>query len=316
MRMKKLLWLGLCLVVAIGIGPVLVAQFTKPAPRKFSGVRLEETRFESVMFRNAGADLDLGGMLFVPEGKGTFPAVAIIHGSGCSRRNNRWYLTLAQFLQQNGIAVLLPDKRGCEHSAGNWRNASFEDLASDTIAAISFLRTQDHFPVSKIGIAGLSQGGHIAPIVATKSDEVAFLIDIVGSSLPMHELLVYEETYNLREIGFLPGISDLLARASAFYVRKFGQSDFWNTTDNFDPLPFWRSLNIPALVLYGADDTNVPSQRSADRLKALDKTNIKIVLFEGSGHALESPEGKGGSIFREDALRQIMDFIRSVLGPN
>ena len=51
-------------------------------------------------------------MLFLPEEKDSIPLVVVIQGSGYSNRNNTWYLTLVKHLQDNGIAVLLPDKRG------------------------------------------------------------------------------------------------------------------------------------------------------------------------------------------------------------
>lgn len=60
--------------------------------------------------------------------------------SGTSRRDSSWYLTLTHYLQQNGIAVLLPDKRGTGQSEGNWLTASFEDLATDTLAATAYLK--------------------------------------------------------------------------------------------------------------------------------------------------------------------------------
>ena len=70
----------------------------------------------------------------------------------------------------------------------------------------------------------------------------------------------------------------------------------------FDPLPHWQALTVDALVLYGEIDSNVPSAESATRLRALDKANIDVRIYEGSGHALEDPEGQGDRIFREEAL--------------
>jgi dienelactone hydrolase len=250
-------------------------------------------------------------MLFVPEGNGPFPAAVIIHGSGTSRRDNGWYLTLTHYLQENGIVVLLPDKRGSEISQGDWRKASFEDLATDTLAAISFLNDQEQIPITTIGIGGLSQGGHIAPLVASESSDVAFLVNIVGACLPMHELLVYEETHNLREMGFLPGISNILAYPSSWMIRNISQKEFWNAIGNFDPLPYWERITTSSLVLHGEKDTNVPSAMSAARLRSLEKPNIAIKIYVGSGHALEDPEGIGNSFFRKDALRDIREFIAS-----
>ena len=133
----------------------------------------------------------------------------------------------------------------------------------------------------------------------------------MGGAVPMHELLVYEETHNLRELGILPGLSNLLAYPSSWVIITVGQRGFWRAIGNFDPVPYWQGLAVDSLVLYGENDTNVPSRKSAEILRSLGRPNIDVKVYEGSGHALESPAGEGQSIFREDALRDIRDFIRS-----
>jgi uncharacterized protein len=213
-------------VVLVVVSPVVLTQLKSHPTRKLQGVELKDTKFKEVTFVNSSAGLRLSGMAFVPEGTGPFPSIVIIQGSGNSQRNNRWYLTLAHYLQNQGIAVLLPDKRGCEQSEGNWRKASFFDLASDAITAIQTAKSGTYFPVSKIGVVGMSQGGHIAPLVAAESKDVDFVVNVVGSSLPMHETLLYEEVNNLRDFGFLPGASNVLARISTLYLRKVAQADF------------------------------------------------------------------------------------------
>ena len=293
--------------------PILISPFAGPETRRFEGVRLADTTFQEVRFRNAEQDINLGGMLFVPDGDGPFPAAVIIHGSGTSQRDSFWYLTLTQYLQESGIAVLLPDKRGSEQSEGNWHTASFQDLATDTRAGTAFLRAQVELPVSDIGIVGMSQGGHIAPIVASESSDIAFLVNVVGGSVPMHDLLLYEENHNLRQYGVLPGISNVLAYATSFLVRTVGDGAFWHAIGNFDPIPYWASVTIRSLVLYGEDDTNVPTAESAARLRSLGKPNIEVRVYERSGHPLEDPEGEGNSVFREDALEDVRDFIYSSL---
>lgn len=309
LKLARVLLLGL---LALLIVPVLVSRFTKPEGRSFDRVELKETIYREVAFHNAAQDLGLAGMLFAPDGAGPFPAAVIIHGSGTSRRDNGWYLTLTRYLQKNGVVVLLPDKRGSEKSQGDWRTASFEDLAMDSVAAIRFLKTQRDVAISDVGVIGLSQGGHIAPIVAVQSPDVAFVVNIVGAALPMHELLVYEETHNLRELGILPGIAELLAYPASWSIIHVRQKGFWDAVGNFDPLPYWRKLAVRALVLYGDNDTNVPSRESAAILRSLNNENIEVRIYAGSGHALESPEGRGGSIFREDALEDIRDFVHAV----
>lgn len=297
--------------LALLIGPVLVKQLGDYDGRRFESVKLEDTSYRDVVFDNAEQNLSLAGMLFVPEGEGPFPAAVIIHGSGTSRRDNGWYLTLTRYLQDNGVVVLLPDKRGSEKSAGDWRTASFEDLATDTAAAIRFLQEQEQVAIARIGLIGMSQGGQIAPVVADRSRGVDFVINVVGGATPMHEQLVYEENHNLRQFGVLPGLSDILAYPAAWSLIGIRQKDFWSAVGNFDPAPYWQRVSVPTLVLYGGEDTNVPSAESAARLRSLGNSHITVKLFEGSGHALEDPVGQGQRIIREDALSDIRDFIQS-----
>jgi dipeptidyl aminopeptidase/acylaminoacyl peptidase len=212
-------------------------------------------------------------------------------------------------LQGNGILVLLPDKRGSEFSGGDWRTSSLEDLATDTQSAISYLRTERPQLVQSIGILGVSQGGVIAPIVASETSDLAFVINVVGNTVPMFDQFLYEQNNDLREIGFLPGFSNALAYMTAFVSRNILNREFWSAVGNFDPLPYWRRVTVPALVLLGDQDTSVPSARSRDRLNALGKENIRVVVFEGSGHGLEAPPGISGDYQREDALGLIRDFI-------
>ncbi|MDH3336307.1 MAG: alpha/beta fold hydrolase [Gammaproteobacteria bacterium] len=307
-KLKTVLLLGL---LALLIVPVLVTQIAKPDRRSLEWVELKDTSYQEISFQNAAHDLELAGMLFVPGGDGPFPAAVIIHGSGTSRRDSGWYLTLTQYLQENGIVVLLPDKRGSEQSAGDWRTASFEDLATDSVAAVNFLKNQGEVTISDIGVIGLSQGGHIAPLVADRTRDITFVVNVVGGAVSMHDLLIYEETNNLRELGIIPGLSDLLAYPASWSITKVRQREFWDAIGNFDPVPYWRRLSVDSLVLYGENDMNVPSSESAAILRSLGKPNIEVKIYEGSGHALESPEGIGRSIFREDALRDIRDFIYS-----
>ena len=299
-----LLGLGLLLV------PLLVKQLFPSELRQFKRVALTDTQPQEIAFQNRSQELALAGLLFVPDGDGPFPAAVVIHGSGPSHRDNGWYLTLTKHLTDNGVVLLLPDKRGSEKSGGDWTTSSFEDLASDTLAAIEYLREQQSVPLSGVGVIGMSQGGWIAPLVASQEDDLAFLVSMVGSVVSPREQLLYEENYNLRQVGFLPGISNVLAYVGYANVRYLAQPQLYDLIVDYDPLPYWRDISIDSLVLFGANDTNVPSAESAERLSNLENRRIRVKVFEGSGHALESPRGRGNSIIREDALDEISDFIQ------
>lgn len=309
--MMRLLNMALLALIALLIIPVLFSSFIEPKQRSFDAVELDETDHQNVVFQNAEQELRLAGMLFVPNGEGPFPAAVAIQGSGPSYRSNGWYLTVAQYLQRNGVLVLLPDKRGSEKSEGQWRTASYQDLATDTSAALNYLRNQKRIRISKLGVIGFSQGGRIAPIVATEAKDLSFVVNIVGGAVPAHEALVYEEIHNLRQMGILPGFSHMLAYPAAWSLIYLRQAEHWAAVGNFDPISYWREVDTPSLVMYGKEDTNVNSARSAARLRSLAKSNIDVKVFEGSGHALESPVGRGNSLFRSDALSVIRNFIHS-----
>lgn len=308
--MKRWRWKIAALALTVLFVPVLVQRLLPSEPRQLERVALADTRYLEIEFQNRSQDLTLAGLLFVPEGDGPFPAAVVIHGSGTSRRDNGWYLTLTKHLQDSGIVVLLPDKRGSEKSEGDWRTASFEDLATDTRAAIEYLRTQRSVPLSGIGVIGMSQGGWIAPIVASQESDLAFLVSMVGPMVTPREQLLYEENHNLRQLGFLPGISNVLAYVGSANVRYLAQPQLYKLIVDYDPLLYWGRISVDSLALFGTDDTNVLSAESIRRLESLRNPHVRVKVYEGSGHALESPLGHGNSIIRNDALEDISVFIR------
>jgi predicted peptidase len=152
MKRKTVSTLLVVALLGVMLIPVAIKQLSPADERTFHGAHLADLTYQEVSFTNTEQSLQLGGMLFVPEGDGPFPAAVIIQGAGTSVRDNYWYLTMTQYLQENGILVLLPDKRGSEKSEGDWHTSSFEDLATDTLAAISYLKEQDQVAISQIGI--------------------------------------------------------------------------------------------------------------------------------------------------------------------
>lgn len=302
---------AIVMILAIVFGPVLGRMASAAEERTFRRVHLADVQYTEVYFRNEAQDLDLAGMLFVPDGDGPFPAIVVIHGSQASRRDRNWYLTLSSFMQKNGVVVLLPDKRGCEQSQGDWYTSSFEDLATDTLAAIDFMQEQQLVRVSQLGIIGMSQGGFIAPIVASRSLDLDFVVNMVGPAVTLHEQLLHEGNFAMQEAGFLPGVSKLLSYAYAFNLENIALREWWAAVGNFDPLPYWQEVSAPVLVLHGSDDHNTPSAESKARLEALAKDNIRLIMYEGSGHGLEDPPGAGDHYIREAALADMLSFIRA-----
>jgi pimeloyl-ACP methyl ester carboxylesterase len=149
-------------------------------------------------------DITLAGTLITPEGAGPFPAAVLISGSGSQDRDetllgHKPFLVLADALARLGIATLRFDDRGVAQSTGNPIGATTEDLATDTLAAVEFLRTQTQ--IGDIGLIGHSEGGLIAPMVADVSPDVSFTVLLAGPGLPGSDVLSTQTEDLLRAEG-------------------------------------------------------------------------------------------------------------------
>lgn len=213
------------------------------------------------------------------------------------------------------------------------------DLADDALAALHSLRAQPKVDPARVGLVGFSQGGHIIPVAAMRSMAVAFAVNISGSVVPIMEQIGDE----LQSMGVREGLSedalktvqaihshamhyvltgqDWINYESALAAVRHGQLgdsavlegfptepdspawDFLRTIGDFDPLPYWQEVEVPALFIYGGRDENVAVYKSADIIEeSLTPTCLPytLILFRNNGHAL----------FREDAMDFIARWIR------
>ena len=140
---------------------------------------------EEVAYENTADKVKLTGTLTLPPSKSPVPAVILITGSGAQDRNetilgHRPFLVLADHLTRRGIAVLRVDDRGIGGSSKGASTATTENYAADVLAGIAYLKTRKEINPNQIGLIGHSEGGIIAPIAATKSRDVAFIIMMAG----------------------------------------------------------------------------------------------------------------------------------------
>jgi len=161
---------------------------------------------EEVIYENKEAGITLAGTLTLPSGNSPFPAVLLITGSGPQDRNetiynHRPFLILADYLTRQGIAVLRVDDRGVGESTGDFSQATSENFASDVLAGVEYLKTRKEINPKKIGLIGHSEGGIIAPMVAVKSPDVAFIILMAGTGLTGEEILYLQGALISRAMG-------------------------------------------------------------------------------------------------------------------
>ncbi len=161
---------------------------------------------EEVTFPNTKANLTLTGTLTLPKKEGKYPVVVLISGSGPQNRDeelmgHKPFLIIADHLTKNGIAVLRYDDRGYGASTGDFEGATSVDFASDVKSAVAFLKSRKEIDHKKIGLIGHSEGGLIAPMVASSSKDVSFIVLLAGPGIRGDKLLLLQQELIARASG-------------------------------------------------------------------------------------------------------------------
>jgi pimeloyl-ACP methyl ester carboxylesterase len=163
-------------------------------------------RSEEVSYENKAGNVKLAGTLTIPQGDGPFSAVVMITGSGAQDRDesilgHKPFLVIADYLTRRGVAVLRLDDRGVGGSTGRISTSTSDDFAGDALAGVAFLKGRKEINPAKIGMIGHSEGGIIAPIAATRSTDVAFIVLMAGTGLPGDKILEAQGQLILKASG-------------------------------------------------------------------------------------------------------------------
>ena len=126
------------------------------------------------------------------------------------------FLVLADYLTRKGIVVLRVDDRGVGKSTGDRTNATTADFATDAEAGVAYLKTRSEVDPHKIGLIGHSEGGLIAPMVAARNPDVAFIVIVAGPGVPGDEFLPEQ----VRLISEASGVSHEAAEKEAASERE------------------------------------------------------------------------------------------------
>jgi alpha-beta hydrolase superfamily lysophospholipase len=176
---------------------------------------------EDVTFINNKARITLAGTLTLPEGDGPFPAAILLTGSGGQNRNeealgHKPFLVISDWLTRQGIAVLRYDDRGIGKSQGSQLNATSADFATDAEAAFTFLKGNPKINAKAIGLIGHSEGGLIAPIVASTNQAIAFIVALAGPGVTGQQIIIRQS----QDISRLSGISEEQIKKSTETNKK------------------------------------------------------------------------------------------------
>lgn len=283
-----------------------------------------------VAFRNGSVVLH--GTICLPKSGGRHPGVVLIHGSGPQTRWGTMRYVADRFAR-SGVAVLIYDKRGSGESGGDWRTSRHEDLARDALAAVSTLASSPGVDPRRIGLLGHSQGGVIAPLAAKLAPgRIAFIVAEDTFAGPQWQQDIYRvqnllKTLDLSAADYATAMQVYTAfvdaargalpyeeferrakpyRETSWYKwMAFPPRESWvwpwaAANGNFDPLPLWREVRVPVLLVYGEKDMLQPRDETIAKIGGVlesTKTPYTALIVPDTQHNLTVQPEDGQPFF-------------------
>lgn len=268
---------------------------------------------ERAIVLNEGTDWELPGTLTLPVGKGPFPAVVLVHGSGPNDRDetigpNKPFRDLAWGLATQGVAALRYDKRSKVHAGKMAALESMtvdDEVIADAVAAVRLLHQTDEVDPDRVFVIGHSLGGHLAPRVAAEADGVAGVVILSGNVRPLQDLIVVQTEYLLgldgelsdedrEQVNRLEQVRQAIENLNAATPGMFfgAPATYWIDLRDYDPVKVARSLDRPLLILQGERDYQVTMDDFALWQEGLSgRDNVTFISYARLNHLLMSGSG-------------------------
>jgi len=161
---------------------------------------------EDIEYDNADKSIHFGATFTYPKGIGPFPTAILISGSGQQDRDetilgHKSFAVIADYLTNRGVAVLRVDDRQMGKSTGDVVNATSEDFANDVKVSLNYLKNRKEVDKKRMGLIGHSEGGLIASIVASRNNDIDFVIMLAGPGVKGEDILVQQNEDILKGDG-------------------------------------------------------------------------------------------------------------------
>jgi dienelactone hydrolase len=259
-------------------------------------------------------DWTLAGTLLIPKtGARPFPAVITITGSGQQTRDEpvpipgleKYGLMrqIAETLASRGIAVLRVDDRGVGQSTGAdtlMTTATTSGFADDVRAQVAYLRSRPEIDGNRIALVGHSEGGIIAPMVASTDPRIAAIVVMAGSAMRGDQISISQLNDALGRDAALTEAEKDRQRAEQRetiravvtggdlskyppQVRLPWLKEFWT----YDPLQTVRKVRQPILILHGALDRQVTVEQAGmleQAARGAGNKDVTVRLFPNLNH--------------------------------
>ncbi len=275
-----------------------------------------DAAYEERELRIGDAATGLPATLAMPKGKGPFPAVVLVHGSGPQDRHstigpNRPFLDIARGLAERGIAVLRYEKRTKAHPQAFMDGGATIDreTTDDAVLAVQTLRSQPGVNAKRVFVLGHSLGGMMAPRIAQRDTKIAGIVLLAAPSRPLLDILI-EQNKRLavlddgrisdQENAAIMRLSDSVkavrdGREMTAAQGPLGLSpEYWRTVEAVDPVAEAARIKQPMLILQGARDIQVVDADWQNWREAFhDDARVTFKLYEALNHLAIPGEGDG-----------------------
>jgi dienelactone hydrolase len=234
----------------------------------------------------------LAGTLTTPNAAATpMPGFVLVHGSGCIDRDetigpNKVFAQLANWLSNDGYAVLRYDKRSCGKSGGEF--AQRDRLIADARDAIAFLRAQPGIDPKRIFVLGHSEGGELAPSIAIADGRLRGIVLLAPPAIPLEQILMQQTLRNATpsnraqvEAKEKTQLANIAAGKVANPTAAWLRSSF-----GIDPADLIANVPCPILILQGTKDFQVlaaDTPRLVNAARAANR-NVTVAMLPNDDH--------------------------------
>jgi len=234
-----------------------------------------------VTFKNRGQQLV--GILHLPDKLKTAaksPGIAMFHGfTGNKSEAYRFFIHVARALCDSGFVVLRFDFRGSGDSDGEFEDMTVPGEVSDAEEALTFFTRQRVVDKERIGVLGLSMGGRVAAILASRDSRVKFVILYSAALSPLRRRFLSDiDRESLEKLNS----GEAIRLRNGWYLKK----PFFDSLDEPVPLDVTGRLKVPVLLVHSDMDQVVPiddSRKGYETVKNLNAKN-EFYVVKGGDH--------------------------------
>ncbi|MER6952127.1 alpha/beta fold hydrolase [Nonomuraea sp. NPDC000554] len=250
------------------------------------------------MIKIDGGGFDIPAIFVTPQGRAPFPAVVLLHGTMSQKDEvGGLFARLAVQLAEAGIASLRIDFRGCGDSTEPQTDMTITTEVADGTAALNWLRARPD--IGPLALAGFSQGGLIASLIAGTDPRVAALVQWGSGAINMMNSYFGD----LREQASRDGHVTLDMPWRSFTFSR----EWFDTAAATDVEAVIAGYRGPLLCVACEGDDIVPSSASRALIAASSSTDATLKIFEGGDHifgVLEPDQSKGDFLSKDQSIAE------------